>query len=277
MRLPSLLVSMFLVTSSLFASSSGQAGRTASTSPGCSGSGCHGAASSANPATSLRVAQAVDGKVSAVVGETVTLTVIVSHESRVASGVGIAVKTTETGTTNAGSLGLVTGQGLRLSAGELTHSSPKQFVDREASFSFTWTAPSQAGTYYLRAIANAVNGDGTASTLDQWNRMPVVEVVVALPNSVEEYSHVDVTVSPVPAHENVSVTVPTQPNEQLQISVLDHLGAVVATDNATASGESFRYVWNGRRNDGSLVPQGAYVVAILSDRKLMKGRAIIVR
>jgi flagellar hook assembly protein FlgD len=105
----------------------------------------------------------------------------------------------------------------------------------------------------------------------------VVEVVVGLPNSVEEYSGVDVVVSPVPAHDQVSMTVPTQANERLQISVFDNMGAVVASDNAIASGESFRYTWNGRRNDGSLVPQGAYVVAIVSERTMMKGRAIIIR
>ena len=277
MRIFYTLVILIVASTGLFASGSGQAGRTALNSPGCSGSGCHGAASSANPATTLRVVQAVDGKLSAVSGETITLTVVVSHLSRQAAGVGIAVKSTEQGTTNAGTLGIVTGQGLRLSAGELTHSTPKPLVDNEASFTFTWTAPSQPGTYYLRAIGNAVNGDGSAGTIDQWNRMPVVEVVVELPNSVEEYSVVDVEISPVPAHDQVSMTVPTQANEQLQITVLDHLGAVVASDNAIASGESFRYTWNGRGNDGSQVPQGAYVVAITSNRKLMKGRAIIIR
>lgn len=277
MRLISTLSIFVIATAAMFASGSGQAGRTALNSAGCSGSGCHGAASSANPATSLRLVQAVDGKVSAVVGETISLTIVVSHVSREAAGIGVAVKTTEQGTTNAGTLGIVAGQGMRLSAGELTHSSPKPLVDNEASFTFTWTAPSQPGTYYLRAIANAVNGDGSAGTIDQWNRMPAVEVVVGLPNSVDEYSHVDVVLSPVPAHDQVSMTVPTQANEQLQITVIDHLGAVVASDNAVASGESYRYTWNGRRNDGSQVPQGAYVVAITSNRKLMKGRAIIIR
>lgn len=277
MRFISTLAVMLISMTSLFASGSGQAGRTALNSPGCSGSGCHGAASTANAATTVRLVQAVDGKISAVVGETLSLTIVVSHQSREAAGVGIAVKTTEQGTTNAGTLGIIAGEGLRLSAGELTHSSPKALLGNEASFAFTWTAPSQPGTYYLRAIANAVNGDGSAGTIDQWNRMPVVEVVVGLPNSVEEYSDVDVVISPVPAHDQVSMTVPTQANEHLQISVIDHMGAVVASDKAVASGDSFRYTWNGRRNDGSLVPQGAYVVAIVSDRTMMKGRAIIIR
>ena len=277
MRFISTLAIFVIGVTTLFASGSGQAGRTALNSAGCSGSGCHGAASSPNPATSVRLVQAVDGKISAVVGETLSLTIVVSHQSREAAGVGIAVKTTEQGTTNAGTLGFISGEGMRLSAGELTHSSPKALFGNEASFAFTWTAPSQPGTYYLRAIGNAVNGDGSAGTIDQWNRMPVVEVVVGLPNSVDEYSDANVVVSPVPAHDQVSMTVPTQANEQLQITVLDHLGAVVASDNAIASDESFRYTWNGRGNDGSQVPQGAYVVAITSNRKLMKGRAIIIR
>ena len=96
-------------------------------------------------------------------------------------------------------------------------------------------------------------------------------------SSVNEYAVVDVAVTPVPSHESVSITVPSTSGEKLRISIVDQLGAIVSSNEETALGDSFRYVWDGRRSDGSLAPQGYYIVSILSDRRLMKGRAIIIR
>ena len=94
---------------------------------------------------------------------------------------------------------------------------------------------------------------------------------------MNEYAVVDVAVTPVPSHESVSITVPSTSGEKLRISIVDQLGAIVSSNEETALGDSFRYVWDGRRSDGSLAPQGYYIVSILSDRRLMKGRAIIIR
>lgn len=259
----------------LYASSSGQTGRTNTVSAGCGGGGCHG--SSANTATALRVRQAVDGKISVTPGSQTTITVIVAHATRPAAGVNIAVKTSETSTTAVGTLALIAGEGLRLSAGELTHSTSKSLIGGEASFSFTWTAPTTPGTYFLRAISNAVNRDGSAGAADQWNWLTPVQIVVSEASSVNEYSVVDVAVTPVPSHESVSITVPSSSGEKLRISIVDQLGAIVSINEETASADSFRYVWDGRRSDGSLAPQGHYIVSIFSDRRLMKGRAIIIR
>ncbi len=257
------------------ASGSGQSGRTALSSAGCSGGGCHGGMS--NAATTVRVLEVVGGRLSANTGETITFTVVVANPNRQRAGVGIAVKSTETGSANAGTLSTIAGEGTRMSAGEITHSGSKVMTDGEASFRVSWTAPAQAGTYYLRAIGNAVNGDGSASGLDQWNWISPVEIVVSPSTSVDETSVVNVVTSPVPAHDHVSVTVPSTNGERLSVSVVDGTGQVVATDLVVAAGESLRYTWNGRRDDGSLAPQGVYTIAILGERRLMKGRAIIVR
>ncbi|MCX6140689.1 MAG: hypothetical protein NTX15_07680 [Candidatus Kapabacteria bacterium] len=275
MRYLAFFFTVTLSATTLFASSAGQTGRTSATSAGCGGGGCHGGSTSS--ATSIRVPQAVDGVITVAPGSQTTITVIVAHSSRPAAGINIGVKTTATGTTAAGTLATVAGEGLRVSVGELTHSTPKTLTSGEVSFTFSWTAPTQPGTYFLRAISNAVNRDGSSGTGDQWNWMTPVQIVVSPTNSVDEYSSVDVVVSPVPAHESVSMTVPTAPGEHLRIAVIDQRGSTVATDEQTATGESFRYVWNGRLADGSPAPQGPYVVTIMSQRRLMKGRAIIIR
>lgn len=257
------------------ASGSGQSGRTALSSAGCAGGGCHGGAS--NSVTTVRVLEVVGGRLSANTGEIISFTVVVANPNRQRAGVGIAVKSTETGSTNAGTLSTIAGEGTRMSAGEITHSGSKVMTDGEASFRVSWTAPAQAGTYYLRAIGNAVNGDGSASGQDQWNWLTPVEIVVSPSTSVDETSVVNVVTSPVPAHDHVSVTVPSTSGERLSVSVMDGTGQVVATDVVVAAGEALRYTWNGRRDDGSLAPQGVYTIAILGERRLMKGRAIIVR
>jgi hypothetical protein len=257
------------------ASGSGQSGRTAVNSAGCSGGGCHGGMSAAG--TTLRVLEVVGGRLSANTGETITFTVVVANPNRQRAGVGIAVKSTETGSTNAGTMVNVSGQGTRISAGEITHQGSKSMVDGEASFRVSWTAPAQAGTYYLRAIGNAVNGDGSASGLDQWNWLTPIEIVVSPSTSVDETSVVDVVTSPVPAHDQVSMTVPTTAGERLAISVIDGAGQVVAVDNVVSTTDVYRYTWNGRRSDGSTAPAGAYTLAIMGERRIMKGRAIIIR
>ena len=131
MRFAIYLFATVILSMPLIASSGGQTGRTSTVSSGCGGGGCHG--SSANTATTLRVQQAVDGKISVTPGSQTTITVIVAHATRPAAGVNIAVKTTATSSTAAGTLALIAGEGLRISAGELTHSTPKNFTAGDPS------------------------------------------------------------------------------------------------------------------------------------------------
>ncbi|MBI4514540.1 MAG: hypothetical protein HY699_01830 [Deltaproteobacteria bacterium] len=70
---------------------------------------------------------------------------------------------------SAGSLAAVTAD-TRLDVDEITHSSPKTAVEGEASWEFTWRAPSQPGTQTLYGAGLSANsngsksGDGTAKT-----------------------------------------------------------------------------------------------------------------
>lgn len=177
---PSIILTFFLlafvvvVTYAVYARSSGYTGVTSSTSNGCY---CH--STGANSNVSLSVSSET-GSFTVQTGSTLNLTITVSssNSNHTAAGIDIAVKTTTTGETNAGTLSPGTGSGLQLSSGELTHSSPKSLQSGSASFTFSWTAPSQPGNYYLRAIANCVNGNRNADANDQWNRLAIQTITV---------------------------------------------------------------------------------------------------
>ncbi len=162
------------VSLAVYARSNGYTGLTSSTSNGCY---CHSTGANSNVSLSV---SSQSGSFTVQTGSTLNLTITVSssNSNHSAAGIDIAVKTTTTGETNAGTLNPGSGSGLQLSSGELTHSSPKSLQSGSASFSFSWTAPSQPGNYYLRAIANCVNGNGNADANDQWNRLSIQTITV---------------------------------------------------------------------------------------------------
>ncbi|MEN3026821.1 MAG: choice-of-anchor V domain-containing protein [Chlorobiota bacterium] len=144
-------------------------GTTGMTISGCT---CHGTSSTATTLT----AQSSTGSFRTRPGQTLNLTVIVAHNSQLAAGVNIAVHN-QSGQ-NAGSLSPGSGSGLQLSNGELTHTQPRTMNNGQASFNFSWTAPTTPGTYTLRAVGNAVNNNGNTGG-DAWNFMTPVTLTVA--------------------------------------------------------------------------------------------------
>ncbi|MCX7737704.1 MAG: immunoglobulin domain-containing protein [Candidatus Kapabacteria bacterium] len=162
------------ITLAVYARSNGYTGVTSSTSSGCN---CHSTSASSNVSLSV---SSESGSFTVQAGSTTnfTITVSSSNSNHRSVGIDIAVKTTTTGETNAGTLTPGSGSGLQLSSGELTHSSPKSLQSGSATFTFSWTAPSQPGNYYLRAIANCVNGNGSADANDQWNRLAIQTIIV---------------------------------------------------------------------------------------------------
>jgi hypothetical protein len=53
--------------------------------------------------------------------------------------------------------------------GELTHTSPNQFIDDTVFWHFLYTAPDSLLTDTLYSVANSVNWDSIPSNFDQWN------------------------------------------------------------------------------------------------------------
>lgn len=171
--LSSLIVAFTLY---LYADADGKTGRTSSTSEGCGN--CHGGSSSN---VNLSVSSQT-GSFTVLPNSVTTFTVTLTHPSLSYAGINIGVKTSPTQSpgVNAGTLSPGTGSGLKLAGNptELTHTVPKQFDGGSASFSFSWTAPSEPGTYYIRAVGLASNNNGQPSG-DEWNWMQVKEIIVA--------------------------------------------------------------------------------------------------
>ncbi|MCX6141128.1 MAG: T9SS type A sorting domain-containing protein [Candidatus Kapabacteria bacterium] len=168
-----------LIPTMLFADPNGKAGRTSTSTAGCGD--CHGASASSSTRVTLE-----GGPRKVLPGSTTTFTVVVAHSSQPRAGVGIAMRTTQTGSTNIGTLAFAAGSGLRLRGAELSQSAPQTMSGGSFKFTFTWKAPSQVGTYFLQGIGNAVNGNGREDSGDSWAWMTPVAITVEAATSVEE-------------------------------------------------------------------------------------------
>ncbi len=146
-------------------------GITGQTTAGCT---CHGGS---NNATSLSVQGLTGNTVTMSPGETRSFTVLVAHSTLSKAGANIAI--TNSGGSNSGTLSA--GTGLKTQGGELTHNGKQDITGGQATFSFTWTAPTSTGDYSLKAAGNAVNNNG-GDTGDQWNFLSTVTITVATPS-----------------------------------------------------------------------------------------------
>jgi hypothetical protein len=189
-------------------------------SGGCGGGGCHG--SSASQATSVSISSK-SGSFTTNPGGTLELTAIVAHASKSGAGINIGVKSSATSATNQGTLIVVTGQGLKKSENELVHSARKSMASGKASFTFTWTAPSIEGTYYVLACGNAVNGDGGQSG-DQWNFMSPIAITVAAASKVQDQIFINPIIAPNPLIGIGTLSFVLEQASEVEYSIIDVLG-----------------------------------------------------
>jgi len=134
----------------IYASSSGVTGATKMNGNGCD---CHGSASSA-------VMVSINGPDALAPGAIGNYSVTITGGPLSKGGTNIAA--------SAGILTPLTGEGLKKTGDELTHTTPKAPVNNTVTFQFTYTAPAEAGSVTLFANGNSVNGNGQNSQ-DQWN------------------------------------------------------------------------------------------------------------
>lgn len=162
----------------------GHAGFTSKTSAGCGT--CHGGNAGAAVTVTL------NGPRSVKPGEKVDFSIVVGHATARSAGIGITVRSAPTAPTGAvGELSVAaTGSGLRVrtpgSGQEITQAAPKTIVDKQVTFNFSWTAPETPGSYYVQAVANAVNGNGGPDNGDDWTFLEPVEIKVESATSVED-------------------------------------------------------------------------------------------
>jgi hypothetical protein len=130
------------------------------------GGGCSCHSSGANSGTSVTISTSAT---TFYTGQSYTFTVSVANSSKAAAGVNVAV----------GNGTLTAGNGLQKVGNELTHSA--KVVGLPASWTFTYTAPSSAGTDNIYATGNAVNNNGSADGGDLWNHATTFSVNVVAP------------------------------------------------------------------------------------------------
>ena len=273
------LVLFCLAAASMSANSNGVPRRAVLTSAGCGPSGCHGGSKNTNTLVSV-VGLPANTDLQAVAGQALDLTISVKNPTAVATGINVAVRTELNGATNAGTFMTAPTSGLRMQGGELVHSSPKNLVTGEATFSVKWNAPTEPGTYYLHVIANAVNRNGGPDLGDQWNWMEPVKIVVSNTSSVNERHDMvaqTLDLRPIPAHGDVFMTIPEHDgSESFTMAVVDAHGTVVYRRESTTMTERVIH-WDGRTAEGTHAAPGTYVVVLTSERRVLHGRAIIVR
>jgi hypothetical protein len=164
------LASFVFTTPNVIASNNGYTGRTLKTSTTGCGS-CHALSSNI---TGLLT---TGGSDTVYAGQTYTFSLTITTVSASGNyGVDIAAKT--------GILGLISGQGLKLSNGELTHSSPLTYSSPKV-ITFSYTAPSAAGT------------DTVYATIDRghtgiYNFVPNKGVTVIIPDNDVGTNSIDI-------------------------------------------------------------------------------------
>lgn len=263
---------------SLLASSGGITGRSVSPGAGCGPGGCHGAAGSPQ-LTSVSIKEAVNGVVTVAPNTRVTFTLSVANAAQTAAGFNVSVRATANGGIRIGTLDNNNDLDIRAVQGEVTHGTPRTMTAGVAEFTFGWTSPEATGEYYIHAVGNAVNRNGGADNGDRWAFLTPVKIVVTGTSSVDErvVAHGAVNIAPVPAHHSVTVSADVAAGQDVLVNVLDAVGNLVRSSNVVSNEDRLIYVWDGRTNDGTQAAPGTYTVAIIGERRVWTGKAVIVR
>jgi hypothetical protein len=207
----------------LYADPGGKPGRLLTNSGGCGD--CHGNASSN---TSISIVSK-SGSFTIQPGSKAEFTAIVAHSTKTGAGINIGVKSSPTSNTNSGTLEVIAGQGLKKSSSELVQSSPKTMTNGKAEFSFSWTAPTQEGVYYLMATGNAVNRNGGDSG-DEWNFMAPIQITVAASTNIDDIQELRaLQVFPNPIQEYSMFQFSLQTSSEVTYEIIDMMGRTLFT------------------------------------------------
>lgn len=252
---------LLLVGGFLHAEPTGYPGRTATTTLGCGG--CHGGSANSRTTVTLEAS-----KKTLAPGEVGTFTIVVAHATYPGAGVGIAVRTTESGATNAGTLGITTGTGLRIRNGEITHSSTRPITGGSIRFTFTWTAPTTPGTYYIQAIGNAVNGNGRDDASDHWAFLTPQAIKVESSTSVEEEAALPLAVFPNPLRGDASLYLGADISGVTRVQLIGTAGDVVVD-------ETLEIERGQLPKSLATLPRGVYAIIASQGSLVRRGRVVI--
>lgn len=152
---------------------------------GTSCGSCHG-----NISTATTVAFP-GAPTTAIAGQTYNMQFTISHATFTKYGFNVYA--------SGGALAVVT-SGTKLSSSQLTHST----VLTNGTIDFKWTVPTTPGTYTIKGVGNAVNGNGNDDTGDKWNATSI-SVVVGFPTNVNDVEVASIKCYPNPATNTIFV------------------------------------------------------------------------
>lgn len=157
---------------------------------GTSCGSCHG---NKNTATTVAITGLPTNYVP---GQVYPLTFTVSNSTNPKAGFNILVSG---GTFTAG-----TGSKVNTAKTQITHTAPMVASSGMTTFSFSWTAPATSSTVTFSAVGNAVNGNDSDDSGDQWNTTSAT-VSGGFPASVNNMDQQTIAVYPNPATEYLVV------------------------------------------------------------------------
>jgi hypothetical protein len=171
------LILVFGLTNKLI---SRKAGITGQTHGGCGVSGsCH--LTSADAATGISFTSS-SGNFNVYTSVSINVTIRVTHATLTKGGINFGVKSAPTAGSDVGTISNP-GSGLKQIGSEITHDNPVSYSGGGYDYTFTWTAPSTPGTYYVVVSANSVNANDMSSG-DIWNQTTQTIVVTQGPTLV---------------------------------------------------------------------------------------------
>jgi hypothetical protein len=244
MRIFTVLMLFFVILLSnndyLLASTTGYTGRLTS------GTGCTSCHSTQNTAISLTHS----GSTTVVGGTKVDWTITVARTSATKSGIDIGVKNSSGATVGTVS---TTATGLKVASGEITHSSTRTMSGGSYVYSFSWTAPTTPGTYYLRALAVA-----GAATTNNWNYMTPITITVTAAPTVSITKPIGAESWCMNSSQNITWNSSNIDNVRIELS--SDGGATFGTEIvASTPASAGTYAWTV---PSSLIPLNTYKVRI---------------
>jgi hypothetical protein len=181
---------------------------------------CHNPSASPNTTVSIE-----SGETSFEQGKSYTLRLTVHNTSERYAGFNVAAKFGKLGTAESGTT---------VMDGELAQSTPRLLTSGAASWNFKYTAPSQGSSDTIYATGNAVNGNGTDDTGDQWAWSPKFVVNLTTAGVLSEGSRQqDLQVWPNPAKDVLHLEAPS--SSGFEYRIIDLRGRILQTGHAQSS------------------------------------------
>jgi hypothetical protein len=127
--------------------------------------------------------------------------------------------------------------------------------NKSAEFAFTWTAPTTPGTYYVQAVANAVNGNGRNDAGDDWTFLQPVEIIVESATSVNEELAALSTIFPNPCASTEILNIGTEITGVSQVQLVNASGQIVLDEMMDISNGALPKPLAG-------LPRGVYFIVV---------------